>query len=513
MKDTRKLIAALQNPDLYNHPVHYFKVIETHVSFVILTGEFAYKIKKPVDFVFLDYSTLEKRKHFCNLEWEFNQPLAKEIYLEVLPIYGSVEEPSFKSGEIIEYALKSREFSQQDLFSSLAKENKITKDYILILAELIANFHHEITSDIESYLGTSQQVHEPVIQNFDQVIPLESDTNILKQLETLKIFADQEWSRWHEVMNARKKTGFVKPCHGDIHLGNITLFNQKPLIFDCIEFSEAIRVTDVMADVAFLYMDLVDQNLISYANILLNRYLQLTNDYQGLAIFPYYLNYRAMVRAKINLFQSIHAHDAEEKASTFNNYQRYLNLASRFTQKHQPKVILLHGLSGSGKSTVANDLVEQFGFIQLSSDYARKKLAGVDEHAQLNQSWLNGYYHPDFTIKIYEYLLATLNICVDAGYSVVVDATFGLKQQRELFLSYLQEQNIDWRFVHCVADDDISEKYLVARKTANDQISEAGTDIRKMQQQTFEALTAAENQFVLENLNYDSSQVLKWVSE
>ena len=272
---SQSLIAALQNPALYPHPVDGFQVIETHISWVLLTGPYAYKVKKPVNFGFLDFTSLEARGHFCAEELRLNQRLTDDLYLEVLPVTGSAEAPQLGGeGPAIEYVLKMRQFPQNGLLSTLQANGELTTAHIDEMAEQIARFHlsaPKVPAGHEA--GTPDSVMAPVRQNFEQIRPFLSDKADLLQLDALQAWAESSFERLKPLLAQRKAEGFIRECHGDIHLGNATVIDGKVVIFDCIEFNEPFRFTDVYADTGFLAMDLEDRGLKCLARRFISQYL------------------------------------------------------------------------------------------------------------------------------------------------------------------------------------------------------------------------------------------------
>ncbi|MDX1802422.1 MAG: phosphotransferase, partial [Marinobacter sp.] len=252
------LIAALQNPALYDHPVTDFQVHETHISWVILTGEFAYKIKKPMDFGFLDFSTLERRRHFCEEEVRLNRRLADKLYLEVVPITGSAEQPKLGGpGEAFEYAIRMRQFDQSDLLDVRQENSRLDDRLLTSLAHQVADFHNHIPAVADDVpLGTPEAVYAGMQENFDQIRPLIDDPQLLAQLDQLESWTESTFSRQQTLIERRRADGFVRECHGDLHLANITVFEGEVTVFDCIEFSEPFRWIDIINDLAFLLMDL-----------------------------------------------------------------------------------------------------------------------------------------------------------------------------------------------------------------------------------------------------------------
>ncbi|KXS50785.1 MAG: hypothetical protein AWU57_4830 [Marinobacter sp. T13-3] len=274
------LIQALQDPALYDHPVNEFRVIETHISQVILTGDYAYKIKKPMDFGFLDFSTLERRKHFCEEELRLNRRLAPNLYLEVLPITGTPEKPCLGgSGEAFEYAVRMRQFNQDELFDKRQERGDLPPELLTSLARQVAQFHDSLPSiPDDKPLGTPESVYAAMQENFDQIRPLLDDPALLKQLDNLEEWTRTTFERQRDLIASRRANGLVRECHGDLHLANITVFEDQVTVFDCIEFNEPFRWIDVINDLAFLLMDLESRKEPELANLVLNTYLEYRGD-------------------------------------------------------------------------------------------------------------------------------------------------------------------------------------------------------------------------------------------
>ena len=299
------LIQALQNPALYNHPVSHFQVIETHISWVLLTGDYAYKIKKPIDLGFLDFSSLEKRHHYCLQELALNRRLAPQIYLDVIAIGGKPESPVLGAEPIIEYAVKMRQFSQSSRLDNVLASHTLKPEHIDQLADNIAAFHEQIEiAGKDSDYGNPASVLKPIEENFQQIFARLSDDDDIRQLDALKDWSLTQYAQLLPHIKQRKVDGFVRNCHGDLHLANIALIDEKIVIFDCIEFNESLRWIDVISEVAFTTMDLIDRGHTNYAARLLDRYLQRSGDYAGLMLFQFYQVYRAVVRAKVAIIRA-----------------------------------------------------------------------------------------------------------------------------------------------------------------------------------------------------------------
>ena len=285
---SQTLIAALQNPALFSHPVEQFQVIETHISWVLLTGPYVYKIKKPMNFGFLDFTTLSAREHFCHEELKLNGRLTEDLYLEVLPITGTTEAPQLGgAGEAIEFALKIRQFPQDGLLSTLQAKGELTTAHIDEMARQIADFHMSTPRVLsENPLGSPEYAMAPVTQNFEQILPFLSEKADLVQLNALEAWANASYARLEPLMARRKAEGFIRECHGDIHLGNMTLIDGKVVIFDCIEFNEPFRMADPVADVGFLAMDLAVRGERRLAGAFVDAWVAASGDTEARQLLP-----------------------------------------------------------------------------------------------------------------------------------------------------------------------------------------------------------------------------------
>ncbi|MCO6060183.1 bifunctional aminoglycoside phosphotransferase/ATP-binding protein [Pseudomonas sp. MOB-449] len=478
---SQPLIAALQNPALYPHPVDRFQVIETHISWVLLTGSYAYKIKKPVNFGFLDFTSLDSRQHFCGEELRLNQRLTRDLYLEVLPITGSPEAPQLGGEDpAFEYVLKMRQFPQDNLLSALQARGELTPAHIDALAGQIASFHLAAPQvAIDHPLGTPDAVMMPVRQNFEQIRPLLNDKADLQQLDALEAWAESSHERLKPLLARRKQEGFIRECHGDIHLGNATLIDGQVVLFDCIEFNEPFRFTDVYADIAFIAMDLEDRGLKSLSRRLVSQYLEHTGDYDGLELLNFYKAYRALVRAKIALFSLAHQADAVQKAATVRQYRNYAGLAESYSAIPSPFLAITHGVSGSGKSHVALRLVEALGAIRLRSDVERKRLFGEQQSEATGLQ--SGIYNADASTATYERLNQLANAALHAGFPVIIDATFLKHDQRKAACKVAEETGTPFLILDCHAPEAVIETWLAQRQAEGRDPSDATMDVVRAQ--------------------------------
>ena len=291
------LIKALSKAKAYEHEVSSISIIETHISWILLTGSYAYKIKKPLKLGFLDFSTLEQRRYFCLEELRLNKRLAADLYLAVVPITGTLDDAKIEgTGEVLDYAVKMHQFPTGLTLSDLAANQQLSPIEIDQLSEILATFHLNIAiANLATPYGLSDDINYWFKENFAPIKTLLSDIKQQQQLQAVESWGDEEWRNKAAVMMQRKQNGFVRECHGDLHLSNITLINGKVTLFDCLEFNPLLRWIDVISEVAFVVIDLLQMHEKALAFRLLNRYLHRTGDYQGVVLLRYYLVYRALV--------------------------------------------------------------------------------------------------------------------------------------------------------------------------------------------------------------------------
>jgi aminoglycoside phosphotransferase family enzyme/predicted kinase len=490
---SQALIAALQNPALYPHPVEQFQVIETHISWVILTGPFAYKIKKPVNFGFLDFTELSAREHFCKEELRLNQRLTQGLYLDVLPISGSLEAPQLGgSGAAIEYVLKMRQFPQSQLLSDVQARGELTEAHIDGLAKQIADFHGRTPAvATEHPLCLPQAIVAPMRQNFVQIRPLLSDAADLRQLDALDAWVEASIARLEPLLARRAEAGAIRECHGDIHLGNATLLDSKVVLFDCIEFNEEFRLIDIALDAAFLAMDLEDRGLKALSRRFISAWLELSGDYDALELLNLYKAHRALVRAKVALFSLAHQTDAVQKAVTLRQYRNYANLAESYSAIPSSFLAITHGVSAVGKSHVAMRLVEALGAIRLRSDIERKRLFGEQKDADLGKLSA-GIYSQDASAATYQRLHQLAESALRAGFPVVIDATYLKQAQRDAASQVAESCGAPFLILECHAPDEVIASWLEQRQAAGTDPSDATMDVVRAQHASREALTEDE---------------------
>ncbi|MDP2145056.1 MAG: AAA family ATPase [Gallionella sp.] len=485
--------ALLTQTECYGHPVGEVRLIETHISWVLLAGDYAYKIKKPVDLGFLDFSTLALRRQACNEEVRLNRRLAPDYYLGVVPIAGSPDAPRLKgTGVPFEYAVQMRRFPPEDTLDHLAQRGELGVEQIDRLAVRIARFHRDecAVASADMPWGEPETIARAVEENFELLAERLPDSVSLKKLRD---WSEAEHRRLTPLMLERKRAGFVRECHGDLHLGNLAWVDGELLIFDCIEFSAALRWVDAISEVAFCYMDLLHRGQDKLAMRFLNAWLEATGDYEGIALLRYYAVYRAMVRAKVAALRAGQAGGEAERAEV----DVCLQLAERLMQGGPLRLWITHGLSGSGKSTQTQSLLQQQGMIRLRSDVERKRLGGLEALARSGGGVGEGLYSAQAGERTYRHLAHLAEKLLEAGWPVIVDAAALQRWQRDLFLDLARRQGAEFRILDVQADPAVLRERIARRTAQGRDASDADLGILQHQMETAQPLAADEMAYVV----------------
>jgi aminoglycoside phosphotransferase family enzyme/predicted kinase len=489
------LMRSLTEPAFYPHPVQApIAVIQTHISLVFLTGDFAYKLKKPVNFGFLDFSTLEKRHHYLNQELTMNRVVAPDLYLEVLPIVQDNRELTLGgTGEIVEYALKMRQFPQEDLLINLFETGKLSDRDMVELGKVVADFHRQTqTNDYIRAFGTPERIGSAIADNYQKTTKYIGIAQTSEQFEQTKAFSDRFLASRTELFQQRQQQDKIRECHGDLHLQNICRWQGKLQLFDRIEFNEEFRFIDVLSDVAFVQMDLDARQRPDLGNIFLNTYLEQTGDWEGVQVLPLYLCRQAYVRAKVNSLLSDDPNlTPDPKKQALEKAAHYYRLAWQYAQPRSGRLILMAGLSGSGKSTLAHQLAPQLQAIHIRSDAVRKHLAQID----LTQTGGSELYTPSMSDRTYRRLLDLGILLVKQGFTVILDGKFDRQAWRSPAIEAAQAHGFSLTILHCTAPIEILRDRIRHRQG---DISDATADLLALQQQQAEPFTDVEQPYVVE---------------
>jgi len=509
LNKAQELVKALENPDLYKHPVSAISIIETHISWVILTGVYAYKIKKPVDFGFIDFTTLDKRKFYCDEELRLNRRYAPDLYLETVAIRGSHSQPRLHGdGEIIEYAVKMREFSQHCLLSNFAAEKRLLASHIDAMAQVIAEFHAALPKATDdSPFGSAETIAKWSNENFQHIESALPASELADNFDNLKTWCRLTLERLGPVSQLRRRDGFVRECHGDLHLGNIAFLDNQCTPFDCIEFNDELRWIDTISEVAFVVMDLQARGYTEFAWRFLNHYLAISGDYTGLALLPYYVVYRALVRAKVEALRAVN----DETEQAIKQSRHYLDLAQSWSRSGQPAIFTMHGLSGSGKSTVAENLAATLGAIQVRSDIERKRLFKADKGSESTVG--KGIYNKDASEQTYQHLARLAENLLDNGFKVIIDAACLKDWQRQLFKQTASKFNLPGFLIHCQAPESELLRRIEKRFEQGKDASEANRDVLLNQIENQEPLSKNElesrNTIICDQPQLSTEQIAK----
>ena len=506
----RDLVRSLLDPVCYPHPAHKVEHIETHISDVFLTGDYAYKLKKPLNLGFLDFSTLEKRRFFCEEELRLNRRLAPELYLDVVPITGEPGHPRIGGdGEPIDYAVRMRQFDQAGMLEHVLDRGQLTGAHMDEIADLVAGFHTALPpAPDSSQYGSPKSIIGPALQNFDQLSPLLESEQDRAVLERLRQWTSAQHANLANVLEGRRRGGFVRECHGDLHLGNIVLIDGRVRIFDCIEFNPDLRWIDVISEAAFLAMDLAQRQHRDLAFRFLNRYLEVTGDYAGVHLLRYYMVYRALVRAKVALMRAAQ-HDVERAAipRLRAKCSAHLTLAEQMIEAARPALVILHGLSGSGKTSVSQIALESVGAIRIRSDIERKRLHGFSGGARSASAVGEGIYTEAAGTATYNHLIQLTSYVLEGELPVLVDATFLEIAQRERFRSLADEHRVPFAILHIEASGPELRRRIARRARAGADASEATIAVLDRQLQTQDALRSEERAWTIDTEHMDQREI------
>ncbi|MGC1388601.1 MAG: AAA family ATPase [Steroidobacteraceae bacterium] len=481
----------LLTPSAFPHPVTRLELRQTNISFVVLTGPFAYKIKKSVKLEFIDTSTLALRQYLCGEELRLNRRLAADLYVDVVPITRQAVGLRIGGpGEIIDYAVRMKQFETSQELSELIRRAEVSPREFVDLATRLAQFHENASraTTYPDYPHTTD-LRDAVLGTLAVLLShLDADVK-LPELEFLI-----DWTRDYlrdslSQLRIREASGFIRECHGDLHARNVVRWRGELVPFDCLEFDPKLRWIDVMNDLAFLVMDLkaYDRKDLEFA--FLNAYLERTGDYDGVRHLAFYAVYRALVRAMVDglAAQSEPAHRRE-----FQNRLRVrVETAVGFVRRSAPALILMHGLSGSGKSWLSGQLMLEIGAVRIRSDLERKRLAGPQTSA-IGGGLKQGLYDPQWSRGTYARLLEGAESCLSAGINVIVDAAFLLGAERRSFRDLAMRKGWSFIIVLCEADRGVLVERIRKRAQLHRDPSEADVEVLDWQMQSTEQLSADE---------------------
>jgi aminoglycoside phosphotransferase family enzyme/predicted kinase len=477
-----RLPEALCNPACYGAGVDEVRLVETHVSWVFLTGQHAYKVKKPVKLPFVDFSTLRLREHYCREELRINRRLAPELYLAVVPIGGTSQAPLVGRKPAFEYAVKMREFPDGARLDRKVAANEVPRAAAAEFGARLAKFHGSLSpvrgvsaadvvrtaqrnvAELGDYLGREQR----------------------RELTRLRDWTAAQCARLEPIFKQRAAAGAHRECHGDLHLQNLLWRDGKIMAFDALEFDRKLRDIDVVSEIAFLAMDLHAQGRAALAHEFMNRYLEVGGDYAGIDVLRFYLVYRALVRAKVAAIKRAQA------ASDEHDRDRYLATALALAAPPRPALVITHGLSGSGKTFVTDELIGRLPALRARSDVERKRLLGLDAAARTGSGVGSGIYTAAAGRHTYAALAGIADRLLRDGHHAVIDAAFLRRAERLEFRQVAAANAAGFAILNCTAPVPELRRRVAARAQRARDASEADVTVLEQQLRSHDPLDAPE---------------------
>ena len=493
-------LRALLRQDAYPHPVETVELVETHVSWVLLTGAFAYKIKRPVQYAFIDLRSAERRAFFCREELRLNQRFAAELYLEVCEITSVHGEARIGgTGPVIDHAVRMHQFRREDELDRLLASGRIEARELEAFGRSLAHIHAQLPVAPQARpWGRPDRVRALILENLEQCIEAGARLGDSDGLRALGPRLTQRLEVLTPCLVQRRAADRVRECHGDLHVRNIVRRAGRLLAFDCLEFDPAFRWIDVADEIAFLLADLDVLGHPTHANAFLNGYLAEGGDYQACRVVDLYKAHRALIRAKVTALAYAGQIRSVGREQARRQYEAYVGGARGALASRQPLLVLMMGLSGSGKSWLASRLAPLLGAIHLRSDTERKRLAALPGMAQSASAIQQQRYSPEAKARVYEYLADCAQQVLGGGYAAIIDATFARREDRARFCRLAARLGVRLRVVSCRAAQDVLRARVAERHARGTDASEADLDVLRWQEAHAEPVMADEGLVELE---------------
>jgi aminoglycoside phosphotransferase family enzyme/predicted kinase len=484
-----QIVRSLLRPDAYPHPVDAIALKETHGAWVLLAGGYAYKLKKPVDFGFFDYSTFEKRAADAEAEVRLNRRLAPSTYLGLVDIVERDGEV-FVGGEgrVLERAVRMRRLPEAGMLAELLSRDAASPQLMRRIARLIARFHQSAPTGP----GIDESGKRPNLlanwrENFDQIAPFIGVVMPADRVESIRRYVGRFLAENGELLDRRVSQGRIRDGHGDLHAASICLDRRELVVFDCIQFAARYRCADVAADVAFLAMDLDHAGHADLGWAFVDEYLKRSADSELADVIAFYKCYLAFVRGKVLALRLEQGHLSDsERRDLAEESSSYFDLAAaQVASGGRSKVIVMSGLPASGKTTLARQLARHLGLVYLSTDVTRKRRAGMNPTERAPAVFGAGLYEPDVTRATYGQMRRDAAKWLRRGLSVVLDGTFGSSRERDLVGGLARRTNAEFSLIVTQCDDEIARHRLDARRRDADNVSDATWETHTEMRQTY----------------------------
>jgi hypothetical protein len=486
MAELPPIIQALLEPGVYPEPTGTVELVQTQMSFILLADNYVYKIKKPVNLGYLDYTTLEKRRLYCQKEVELNRRLCADTYLGVVTV--NQHEGCYTingRGEVIEYAVKMRRLPKELMMDNLLAENRVSPEMIARLAEKLAVFHRQAeTNEGINIFGSLETIVHNTEENFSQTEKYFGRTISQHRYQQIGDYTRGFIRDNSPLFQKRIERGCIRDCHGDLHTAHIC-FKNGICIYDCIEFNDRFRYGDVASEVAFLAMDLDRHGRADLSLSFVDSYIAFSQDRGLRKLLNFYKCYRAYVRGKVACFKLDDPYISDdERDKAFKDAAGYFDLAYSYTRL-RPILFITTGLVGSGKSALAQALAGRLGLVVISSDVTRKRLASVPETEHRFEEFDAGIYSPGFSIKTYDAMFGQAKGILNEGGSVIIDASFIKSAERLRAKRLAEETGARFFILECTLDEELTRQRL-AQRLEQGSVSDGRWEIYQAQKERLE---------------------------